>query len=277
MIEPRLDNLRVARRDVGRQPVCLPGGVTIGGGDSFTLFAGPCSVESEDQIQGAARLATSAGAKVLRGGAFKPRTSPYSFRGLGEEGLKMMRQAADDHHLAMVTEVLHIGQVDTVAKYSDMLQVGSRNMQNFELLEAVGGTGMPVLLKRGLAATVEETLMAAEYIALAGSEQIVLCERGIRTFETSSRNTLDLNSALRLQALSCLPVIADPSHGTGRREMVVPMALATRVLGLDGVMVEIHPEPDAALSDGSQSLDAQGLDELTRKLALIPPEAVAQA
>tara|TARA_B000000557_G_scaffold217383_1_gene184549 strand:+ start:408 stop:998 length:591 start_codon:yes stop_codon:yes gene_type:complete len=196
---------------------------------------------------------------------------------LGEEGLKMMRQAADDHHLAMVTEVLHIGQVDTVAKYSDMLQVGSRNMQNFELLEAVGGTGMPVLLKRGLAATVEETLMAAEYIALAGSEQIVLCERGIRTFETSSRNTLDLNSALRLQALSCLPVIADPSHGTGRREMVVPMALATRVLGLDGVMVEIHPEPDAALSDGSQSLDAQGLDELTRKLALIPPEAVAQA
>jgi len=275
--EPRLDNLRVARRDVGRQPVCLPGGVTIGGGDSFTLFAGPCSVESEDQIQGAARLATSAGAKVLRGGAFKPRTSPYSFRGLGEEGLKMMRQAADDHHLAMVTEVLHIGQVDTVAKYSDMLQVGSRNMQNFELLEAVGGTGMPVLLKRGLAATVEETLMAAEYIALAGSEQIVLCERGIRTFETSSRNTLDLNSALRLQALSCLPVIADPSHGTGRREMVVPMALATRVLGLDGVMVEIHPEPDAALSDGSQSLDAQGLDELTRKLALIPPEAVAQA
>ncbi|HBU47498.1 MAG TPA: 3-deoxy-7-phosphoheptulonate synthase [Myxococcales bacterium] len=277
MTEPRLDNLRVARRDVGRQPVCLPGGVTIGGGDSFTLFAGPCSVESEDQIQGAARLATSAGAKVLRGGAFKPRTSPYSFRGLGEEGLKMMRQAADDHHLAMVTEVLHIGQVDTVAKYSDMLQVGSRNMQNFELLEAVGGTGMPVLLKRGLAATVEETLMAAEYIALAGSEQIVLCERGIRTFETSSRNTLDLNSALRLQALSCLPVIADPSHGTGRREMVVPMALATRVLGLDGVMVEIHPEPDAALSDGSQSLDAQGLDELTRKLALIPPEAVAQA
>ena len=149
MTEPRLDNLRVARRDVGRQPVCLPGGVTIGGGDSFTLFAGPCSVESEDQIQGAARLATSAGAKVLRGGAFKPRTSPYSFRGLGEEGLKMMRQAADDHHLAMVTEVLHIGQVDTVAKYSDMLQVGSRNMQNFELLEAVGGTGMPVLLKRG--------------------------------------------------------------------------------------------------------------------------------
>ncbi|MEC7750014.1 MAG: 3-deoxy-7-phosphoheptulonate synthase [Myxococcota bacterium] len=277
MTEPRLDNLRVARRDVGRQPVCLPGGVTIGGGDSFTLFAGPCSVESEDQIQGAARLATSAGAKVLRGGAFKPRTSPYSFRGLGEEGLKMMRQAADDHQLAMVTEVLHIGQVDTVAKYSDMLQVGSRNMQNFELLEAVGGTGMPVLLKRGLAATVEETLMAAEYIALAGSEQIVLCERGIRTFETSSRNTLDLNSALRLQALSCLPVIADPSHGTGRREMVVPMALATRVLGLDGVMVEIHPEPDAALSDGSQSLDAQGLEELTRKLALIPPEAVAQA
>tara|TARA_B100000676_G_C17841803_1_gene713351 strand:+ start:92 stop:658 length:567 start_codon:yes stop_codon:yes gene_type:complete len=188
-----------------------------------------------------------------------------------------MRQAADDHSLAMVTEVLHIGQVDLVAQYTDMLQVGSRNMQNFELLEAVGGTGMPVLLKRGLAATVEETLMAAEYIALAGSEQIVLCERGIRTFEPSSRNTLDLNSALRLQALSCLPVIVDPSHGTGRREMVVPMALATRVLGLDGVMVEIHPQPDQAFSDGAQSLDPARLDELAQKLALIPPEAVAEA
>ena len=277
MAEPGLDNLRVARRAEGRREVHLPGGVTIGGGGTFTLFAGPCSVESEQQIQAAAGLAARAGAKVLRGGAFKPRTSPYSFRGLGGEGLRFMRQAADDHELAMVTEVLHIGQVEEVARYSDMLQVGSRNMQNFELLEAVGSTGMPVLLKRGLAATVEETLMAAEYITLAGSEEIVICERGIRTFETSSRNTLDLNSALRLQALSCLPVIADPSHGTGRREMVVPMALATRVLGLDGVMVEIHPQPDQALSDGGQSLDPSGLEELTQKLALIPPEAVAQA
>ncbi|MBM66464.1 MAG: 3-deoxy-7-phosphoheptulonate synthase [Myxococcales bacterium] len=272
-----LDKLKIARRGPERCEVCLPHGVTVGGGANFTLFAGPCSVESEAQIQETAALVAAAGGRVLRGGAFKPRTSPYSFRGLGGEGLALMRQAADDHSLAMVTEVLHIGQVDLVAQYTDMLQVGSRNMQNFELLEAVGGTGMPVLLKRGLAATVEETLMAAEYIALAGSEQIVLCERGIRTFEPSSRNTLDLNSALRLQALSCLPVIVDPSHGTGRREMVVPMALATRVLGLDGVMVEIHPQPDQAFSDGAQSLDPARLDELAQKLALIPPEAVAEA
>ena len=272
-----LEKFKVGRQASGRRRVDLPHGVSVGGGAPFALFAGPCSVESEEQIQAAAALAARAGARVLRGGAFKPRTSPYSFRGLGVEGLALMRQAADDHGLAMVTEVLHIGQVEVVAATSDMLQIGSRNMQNFELLEAVGSMGMPVLLKRGLAATVEAPLMAAEYVALAGSEQIVLCERGIRTFEPSSRNTLDLNSALRLKALSCLPVIVDPSHGTGRREMVTPMALATRVLGLDGVMVEIHPQPDQAFSDGAQSLDPAGLEALVHKLALIPPEAVAEA
>lgn len=277
MPETSLADLRVSRGDRARSCVRLPNGATIGSGGEFAVFAGPCSVESEAQIQACAAMAAEAGAKVLRGGAFKPRTSPYSFRGLGEDGLRWMRQAADDHDLAMVTEVLHIGQLDLVARYSDMLQVGSRNMQNFELLEAVGQMQMPVLLKRGLSATVTETLMAAEYVAVSGHEQIVLCERGIRTFETSSRNTLDLNSALRLQALSHLPVMVDPSHGTGRREMVVPMALATRVLGLDGVIVEVHPNPDQALSDGEQSLAPADLSELAEKLSLIPVGAIAQA
>ena len=224
------------------------------GSAQLVLMAGPCSVESETQVFTVAEAVARAGATVLRGGAYKPRTSPYSFQGLGEEGLKLLRRAADANGLAVVSEVLDTQLVALVARYADILQVGARNMQNFALLREVAHAGKPVLLKRGLAATIEEWLMSAEHILSHGNSQVILCERGIRTFETYTRNTLDLNAIPVVKELSHLPVIVDPSHGTGIRNKVAPMARAAIAAGADGLMIEVHQDPDHALSDGPQSL-----------------------
>lgn len=224
------------------------------GGDSFTLIAGPCAVESAKQMDIITRSVVEAGAHILRGGAFKPRTSPYSFQGLGEEGLFILKQMREKYQIPVITEVMDVRQVESVANVADILQIGSRNMQNFALLEAVGQTQKPILLKRGLAATLEEFLFAAEYIIHAGNEQIILCERGIRTFEKTSRNTLDLNAVAILKNLTGLPVIVDPSHGTGITQIMSPMAKASLACGADGMMVEVHHQPEEALSDGDQAL-----------------------
>ncbi len=228
-------------------------GVKIGG-DNFVVMAGPCSVESREQLLEAAKAVKASGAKFLRGGAFKPRTSPYDFQGLGIEGLQMMRSVGDEVGLNIVTEIVNINDLDTICQYADMLQVGARNMQNFQLLKEIGHTKKPVLLKRGLCATISEWLNAAEYIASGGNYNIVLCERGIRTYETFTRNTLDLSAVAAVKELSHLPIIADPSHGTGRWQMVRPMARAAVAAGADGLMIEVHPHPEVALSDGDQSL-----------------------
>jgi len=224
------------------------------GSDQLVLMAGPCSIESETQAFTVAEAVAKAGATVLRGGAYKPRTSPYSFQGLGEEGLKLLRRAADAHGLAVVSEVMDTQLVTLVARYADVLQVGARNMQNFALLREVAHAGKPVLLKRGLASTIEEWLMSAEHILSQGNSQVILCERGIRTFETYTRNTLDLNAIPVVQELSHLPIIVDPSHGTGIRDKVGPMARAAIAAGADGLIIEVHQDPDHALSDGPQSL-----------------------
>jgi 3-deoxy-7-phosphoheptulonate synthase len=239
------------------------------GGRELVLMAGPCSIESKSQIMEIAEFVKSQGAQVLRGGAYKPRTSPYSFQGLKEEGLKYLREAADRFGLSAVTEVKDTETVPLVSDYCDMLQIGARNMHNFSLLEAVGRTAKPVLLKRGLAATIEEWLMAAEYIASQGNYNIVLCERGIRTFETSTRNTLDLNAIPMVKRLSHLPIVVDPSHGTGSWELVGPMALAAVAAGSDGLLIEVHPDPEKALSDGRQSLKLEKFAELVQKLRKI--------
>lgn len=228
-------------------------GVKIGGGH-FAVMAGPCSVESREQLLEAARAVKECGTQFLRGGAFKPRTSPYDFQGLGVEGLKMMRSVADETGLKVVTEIVNINDIDTICQYADMLQIGARNMQNFQLLKEVGLTRKPVLLKRGLSATISEWLNAAEYIASGGNYNIVFCERGIRTYETFTRNTLDLSAVAAVKELSHLPIIVDPSHGTGRWQMVQPMARAAVAAGADGLMIEVHPHPEVALSDGDQSL-----------------------
>ncbi|MBI1799752.1 MAG: 3-deoxy-7-phosphoheptulonate synthase [Candidatus Eisenbacteria bacterium] len=232
--------------------------ITVGrcaiGSDQLALMAGPCSVEGEEQVFRIAEAVARSGATVMRGGAFKPRTSPYSFQGLGEEGLKILRRAADAFGLAVVSEVMDTQQVALVARYADILQLGARNMQNFALLREVGHADQPVLLKRGLAATIEEWLMSAEHILSQGNSQVILCERGIRTFETYTRNTLDLNAIPVVKELSHLPVIVDPSHGTGIRNMVAPMARASIAAGADGLIIEVHHDPDHALSDGAQSL-----------------------
>ncbi len=229
------------------------GGVSIGDG-SLTVAAGPCAVESEAQLVETATSVASAGARLLRGGAYKPRSSPYSFRGLGAEGLEHLRRARDETGLPVVTEVLTPGDVAVVAEAADMLQVGTRNAQNFSLLEAVGEAGKPVLLKRGLSNTVEEWLLSAEYIVAHGNPDVVLCERGIRTFENATRNTLDLSAVPLVRSLSHLPVVVDPSHATGHRHLVPAMALAAVAAGADGLLIEVHPSPDQALSDGPQSL-----------------------
>ena len=229
------------------------GGVRIGG-NQFAVIAGPCSVETEDQLMTTAREVKKAGAHILRGGAFKPRTSPYSFQGLAEDGLKLLAAARAETGMPFVTEVITVRNVELVAQYADMIQIGARNMMNYQLLREVGMAGRPVMLKRGMAATLEELLMSAEYIANEGNERIVLCERGIRTFETFTRNTLDLSAVPAIQSLSNLPIIADPSHGTGVRELVPPMVNAAIACGADGVMVEVHPAPETAFSDGAQSL-----------------------
>jgi len=239
------------------------------GSAQLVLMAGPCSVESETQAFTVAEAVARAGATVLRGGAYKPRTSPYSFQGLGEEGLKLLRRAADANGLAVVSEVLDTQLVALVARYADVLQVGARNMQNFALLREVAHAGKPVLLKRGLASTIEEWLMSAEHILSQGNSQVILCERGIRTFETYTRNTLDLNAIPVVKELSHLPVIVDPSHGTGIRDKVAPMARAAIAAGADGLMIEVHHDPDHALSDGPQSLYPAQFDALVAQIRTI--------
>ncbi|UQX87223.1 3-deoxy-7-phosphoheptulonate synthase [Jatrophihabitans telluris] len=245
------------------------GGVPIGP-DTFTLIAGPCAVETPEQTYASALLAKRAGATILRGGAYKPRSSPYAFQGLGLDGLKVLAEVREATGLPFVTEVLDTKDVEDVAEHADMLQVGTRNMQNFGLLQAVGGTGKPVMLKRGLAATYEEWLMAAEYIAQRGNLDIVLCERGIRGFEPSIRNMFDVSAVPMMQILSHLPIIVDPSHAAGRRDLVVPLARAGIAAGADGVMVDVHPNPEAALVDGAQALTGESLDELAQAVTTLP-------
>jgi 3-deoxy-7-phosphoheptulonate synthase len=245
-------------------------GVPIGPGH-FTLIAGPCAVETPEQTVAAARMAKQAGAALLRGGAFKPRTSPYAFQGLGHRGLEILAEAKAETGLPIVTEVVDAGDVPLVSSYADMLQIGTRNMQNFALLQAAGGSGKPVMLKRGMNATIEEWLMAAEYIAQRGNLDIVLCERGIRTFETAYRNTLDISAVPLVHSLSHLPVMVDPSHAGGRRELVVPLARAAMAAGADAIMVDLHPEPGAALCDGPQALVDVDLAALTAALHAMPP------
>lgn len=240
-------------------------GVKIGGG-SFTVMAGPCSIENREMIMATAEAVKKSGGQFLRGGAFKPRTSPYDFQGLGEEGLRYMREAADIHGLLVVTEVMDSKDIDLVSRYADMLQVGARNMQNFTLLKELGKTDKPILLKRGMSATIADLLMAAEYIAAFGNLNIVLCERGIRTFETMTRNTLDINAIPLVKELSHLPIIIDASHGTGKRSLVGPGTLAGVAAGVDGAMIEIHPDPEKAFSDGPQSLKFDEFDILMKKI-----------
>ena len=241
------------------------GGASIGGG-RFGLIAGPCAVESEEQLLASARAAKAAGARVLRAGAYKPRTSPYSFQGHGPEGLKLLADVGRELDMPVVTEVIESADVDLVAAHADALQVGARNMQNFALLKAVARAGKPVVLKRGMSAKIEDLLLAAEYVLAAGNSQLILCERGIRTFETATRNTLDLAAVPLLKAKSHLPVLVDPSHATGIRELVIPMALAAAAAGADGVMVEVHVDPPSALSDGPQSLYPEQMLALGRQL-----------
>ena len=241
------------------------------GGDRVVMMAGPCSVESQDQICRSAELVARAGGVVIRGGAFKPRSSPYSFQGLGEEGLKLLRSAADSNGLLVVSEVMDHTQIPLVATYSDILQVGARNMQNYNLLRELGKQRKPVLLKRGISATIEELLLSAEYILSGGNYDVILCERGIRTFETYTRNTMDISAIPVVKKLSHLPIVGDPSHGTGRRDKVVPMARAAVAAGADGLLVEVHPDPDHALSDGAQSLRPEQYEELMKQLRIIAP------
>ena len=243
-------------------------GVKVGGRE-IVVMAGPCSVESIDQLREAAKAVKAGGAKFLRGGAFKPRTSPYDFQGLEEDGLKMLRQAADEEGLKVVTEIVDKDDLELVGKYADVYQVGARNMQNFQLLKALGRVKKPVLLKRGLSATISEWLNAAEYIMAGGNEQVILCERGIRTYETFTRNTLDLSAVAAVKELSHLPIIVDPSHGTGRWQMVQPMARAAVAAGCDGLIIEVHPHPEVALSDGDQSLTPKNFNRLMDDLGKI--------
>ena len=243
-------------------------GVKIGGKE-VVVMAGPCSVESIEQLREAAKAVKAGGAKFLRGGAFKPRTSPYDFQGLAEEGLKMLREVADEEGLKVVTEIVDKDDIELVGKYADIYQVGARNMQNFQLLKALGKAKKPVMLKRGLAATISEWLNAAEYIMAGGNEQGIFCERGIRTYETFTRNTLDLSAVAAIKELSHLPIIVDPSHGTGRWEMVRPMARAAVAAGCDGLIIEVHPHPEVALSDGDQSLTPKNFNALMGELGKI--------
>ncbi len=244
-------------------------------GEGFLMIAGPCSIESEEQIHSTAKHVASQGANALRGGAFKPRSSPYAFQGLGIDGLKLMRSAADANNLSAISEVMAVSQVDVAVQYLDVLQVGARNMQNFDLLREVGKTDKPVLLKRGPSAKIEELLLAAEYIVDAGNSQVILCERGIRTFETATRNTLDIGAIPVLKQLSHLPVIVDPSHACGKREYVTALTLAAKAVGADGAMVEVHPDPSVALSDGRQSLPFDQFTELMNQLNRLTLEPVA--
>ena len=248
--------------------VQLADGLAIGGNE-VVVMAGPCSVESESQLLTTARLVRDAGASVLRGGAFKPRSSPYAFQGLGIEGLKLLAKAREETGLLIVTEAIDTECIDAVADYADIIQIGARNMQNYSLLKRAGKINKPVLLKRGLAATINELLLSAEYILASGNEQIILCERGIRGFDNATRNVFDLAAIPVVHSLSHLPIIADPSHATGRRDKVIPMARAAVAAGADGIIVEVHPTPDTALSDGAQSLYPEQFEDLMRQARLI--------
>jgi 3-deoxy-7-phosphoheptulonate synthase len=249
--------------------------VTVGdvriGGDEVVVMAGPCSAETEEQVNATAAAVKRAGAKILRGGAFKPRSSPYSFQGLGEEGLKLLRAAANEHDLKLVSEVMDVSQIALIDQYCDIFQVGARNMQNYTLLKELGRARKPVLLKRGIAATIEEWLLSAEYILAGGNGGVILCERGIRTFENYTRNTLDISAIPVVKKLSHLPIVADPSHGTGRRDKVAPMARAAVAAGADGLIIEVHCDPDRALSDGAQSMYPAQFDRLMAELRIIAP------
>jgi 3-deoxy-7-phosphoheptulonate synthase len=248
------------------------GGVSIGGSSGVVVMAGPCAVESRKQLLDTARAVKAAGANILRGGAFKPSTSPYNFRGLGKEGLDLLAEARAETGMPVITEVLSARDVELVAQYSDILQVGTRNMQNFVLLDEVGMTRKPVMLKRGMSATMQEWLLSAEYILAKGNRQVILCERGIRTFETYTRFTMDISAIPAMKHLSHLPIIGDPSHGTGLWHLVTPMALASVAAGADGLMIEVHPNPEAALKDGPQSLT---IDKFARLMSLLEPVANA--
>jgi 3-deoxy-7-phosphoheptulonate synthase len=250
--------------------VTFPNGVVVGGRE-LIIMAGPCSVESREQIFTSARQVAATGAQFLRGGAFKPRSSPYSFQGMGLEGLKLLREVGDETGLLVITEVMEISQIELMLPYIDCFQVGARNMQNFNLLRELGHVRKPVLMKRGISATIEEVLLSAEYILSGGNYDLMLCERGIRTFETYTRNTMDISAIPVLKKLTHLPVFGDPSHGIGIRDMVPAMALASVAAGADGLLMEMHPNPDKAMSDGAQSLYPQQLQDLVAKLRLLAP------
>ena len=245
--------------------ITLKNGVVIGG-DDFVVMSGPCSVESEEQLRTIAKAVKANGSNVLRGGVFKPRTSPYTFQGLGLEGLKMMRRVADEFGMAIITELMGTEHIDEFVKYVDIIQLGARNMQNFDLLKAVGKTNTPVMLKRGLSNTIEEWLMSAEYIMSEGNDQVILCERGIRTFEKYTRNTLDISAVLAVRELSHLPVIVDPSHAAGKWEMIEALSLAALAVEADGIIVEVHHDPENALSDGAQSLKPKKFEHMMERI-----------
>jgi len=266
---PILKPYKLVSRDFKNEETVIDiKGIKIGGGN-VAVMAGPCSVEGRDMLFKIAERTSRAGARILRGGAFKPRTSPYAFQGLGEEGLKYLREAADAHGMLVITELMDPRDIDLICKYTDIIQIGARNMMNFRLLRDLGGLKKPVMLKRGLCATLKEFLMAAEYVASGGNSDIILCERGIRTFETETRNTLDLSAVPVLKSLTHLPVVADPSHGTGRRDCILPMSQAAVAAGADGIMVEVHNCPEDALSDGDQSILPDDFDILMKRIDII--------
>jgi 3-deoxy-7-phosphoheptulonate synthase len=265
-VKPILAPYKLVSREVHPHDTIVRIGKVAIGGTAFKVIAGPCAVETHEQTRNSAIAVKKAGASVLRAGAYKPRTSPYGFNGHGPSGLKILQEVGEELDLPVVTEVMDTADLDTVAEHADALQIGARNMQNFSLLRAVGKAGKPVLLKRGMTARIEEFLLAAEYLLAAGNDQVVLCERGIRTFETATRNTLDLNAIPYIKQKTHLPVIVDPSHGTGIRDLVIPMSLAAAACGADGLMVEVHENPAAALSDGAQSLYPQQFETLMQRL-----------
>jgi len=258
---------KLSSREFQRENTVIRVGEVSIGGNGLVVMAGPCAAETREQVMSTARVAKEAGATILRGGAFKPSTSPYSFRGLGEGGLKILAEAREETGLPLITEVLTPQDVELVVKYADILQVGARNMQNFTLLDEVGRADKPVMLKRGMSATIEEWLLAVEYILSQGNRRVILCERGIRTFENYTRNTMDVSAIPIIKKLSHLPVIADPSHGTGKWYLVAPMALAAVAAGADGLMIEVHPSPDTALKDGAQSLTFEHFQDLMKQVA----------
>jgi 3-deoxy-7-phosphoheptulonate synthase len=267
-VSPLKEKFKLASRAVKQNTVITVKGKSIGGDELFVI-AGPCSIESKEQMEQCAKMAFENGAQSLRGGAFKPRTSPYEFQGMGEEGLKILRDAAAEYNLVTVSEVMDASQIDLAASYVDILQIGARNMHNFTLLKELGRVKNPILLKRGFAATYQDLLLAAEYIISAGNPNVILCERGIRTFETHTRNTLDLNAVPALKELTHLPIVVDPSHGTGRRSMVLPMARAGVAAGADGLMIEMHPDPDRAHTDAAQTIGPELFAKMMREIQMI--------